>query len=744
MNRWHYLMLWLAMIAVLFGCVVISPPAMTPETPGDVTPVTEALEDATRTVAPYTPSPDTLTSPPPSSTPVLPVSTSTPRPTRTPVPIVLLPTPTPFPTMTPVVGVTIPPMGVDGDATPTPVAAGLGWPATATIESAGGAVPGEEDVTPTPFAGGEEREATVTAVPGDREATATIEPAGTIPGEEEVTPTPDFQKQINQGLDALESAGQIVYNKPEEMTVGVTEKIEALLIWDTAPEVTERLEGHLEGEIGTPSSETIRQMSSWMMVRLVPVDEQDFRVQPLQSAEMQPVDRLAATSWSWRVTPLRSGGTHKLELQVIAIVGVDGENLKERHLPSKTIVIPVKVNPVYTMGVWLRGYGWILVVLAVVIAGVVAARKGYLPWKMGKPPGPADTSPASCYLELEIHLQELSPKGYPVQMECAGQEYPKGYLPATLVEDTLSLPAQQQGEYLFNILMGHPHLRDAWVEVRGRSLQRRVRLRIDEAAPELHVLPWELLRDSGVNTESQTLAADADTPFSRYLPRRWDAGQPLPQHPVKMLVAIANPLNLVDYGLAALDVDAEMAFIRNALSVIPSEQLEITFLPQPITLAGLDEALKDGYHILHFMGHGRYSESRDEAALFFANAQNLVHTVTGDELAGILRRQTLSLRLIFLSSCQTAKQSPADAFRGLAPRLVGAGVPAVVAMQELIALRVAQAFTRTFYRRLFVHGIVDLACNEARSTLMATGLPGSSIPVLFSRLPDNQLFNLQD
>ena len=37
--------------------------------------------------------------------------------------------------------------------------------------------------------------------------------------------------------------------------------------------------------------------------------------------------------------------------------------------------------------------------------------------------------------------------------------------------------------------------------------------------------------------------------------------------------------------------------------------------------------------------------------------------------------------LVFLASCETAKRSPKDAFRGTAPQLVAAGLPAVIAMQ---------------------------------------------------------------
>ena len=61
-------------------------------------------------------------------------------------------------------------------------------------------------------------------------------------------------------------------------------------------------------------------------------------------------------------------------------------------------------------------------------------------------------------------------------------------------------------------------------------------------------------------------------------------------------------------------------------------------------------------------------------------------------------------------------------------------------MQDIIQMETAQAFTQTFYRQLLQHGQLDVACNQARAGLMTAELPGSSIPVLFSRLQRNRLF----
>ena len=56
------------------------------------------------------------------------------------------------------------------------------------------------------------------------------------------------------------------------------------------------------------------------------------------------------------------------------------------------------------------------------------------------------------------------------------------------------------------------------------------------------------------------------------------------------------------------------------------------------------------------------------------------------------------LRLVFLASCESAARDTSNAFRGLAPCAGGsAGVPAVVAMQDRVAIGAARAFSGTFY-----------------------------------------------
>ncbi|MCB0168319.1 MAG: CHAT domain-containing protein [Anaerolineae bacterium] len=341
------------------------------------------------------------------------------------------------------------------------------------------------------------------------------------------------------------------------------------------------------------------------------------------------------------------------------------------------------------------------------------------------------------HANLEIRILDLTPEGYPVEITFDGeQRFPRGYLQLDIVPWIPSASPITDGERLFNRLLADDRLKTAWAAARGQSPRRRIRLWIDAAAPGLHTIPWELLRDAGPGLMPQTLAADIDTPFSRYLadPQRPDTS--IVDRPIKLLVALANPANLTDYNLPPLDIETERQLIIQAVSGLGNDQLGIKFLKPPVTLSALEDELKHGCHLLHIVGHGRFHPQRKEAVLFLANDDNQVERVSAAELAELVARQAESPRLVFLAACQTATRSPAEAFRGFAPRLIAAGVPAVVAMQDIVPIDATREFTRTFYRRLLHHGQVDLAANEGRSALLAGRDDSWAVPVLYSRVPD--------
>ncbi len=341
------------------------------------------------------------------------------------------------------------------------------------------------------------------------------------------------------------------------------------------------------------------------------------------------------------------------------------------------------------------------------------------------------------FADLEIRIRPRQANGYPVEITFNGDiEFPTGLLAP-------DIPSDQDGVSLFNWLFGDDTLRLAWANARGQQPLRRIRLRIDEAAPELHAIPWETLREPGEAGGPLDLAALDATPFSRYIAGVWLPGSPVLKRPIRVLVAVANPGDLSAFGLTAIDPQTEFSLLQAAIA--GNANIELVPLQAPCTLAALDAALRGGIHILHLIGHGKYVDGT--SVLFLCDSSGKTVPVKDSDIAAMLTRQLKDsgaaaddkLRLIYLSSCQTAQRSPADAFRGLAPRLVAAGVPAVLAMQDLVPINTATEFSRCFYAALIEHGEVDRACNAARAQVITARLPGAAIPVLFMRLRAGQL-----
>ncbi|MCB0070437.1 MAG: CHAT domain-containing protein [Caldilineaceae bacterium] len=348
------------------------------------------------------------------------------------------------------------------------------------------------------------------------------------------------------------------------------------------------------------------------------------------------------------------------------------------------------------------------------------------------------------YGELEIRVFPATGEGFPVEVTLDHtRELAKSVLDPAILPWPPDLPRADAGVRLRDWFFGNGAVTAAWAEARALRPQRRVRVRVDPNAAGLHVLPWEaLLTPEG--DAGALVAAGESTPFSRFLAGRWHPGGPVFTRPLRIAVAVANPDNLADYGLSPVDIDAERTLLADLCHGL---DVELRLVDPPCTLAALEDAVRAGCHILHFVGHGLYTGDETGGVLVLADDANQVQLVTGAQVASMLARllgdadmaQEDKLRLLFLASCRSATSSPADAFRGVAPQLVAAGVPAVIAMQDLVEEESARAFTAMLYTQLLQHGLIDLAANQARAALLTGERRGAATPVLFMRLPDGAL-----
>jgi formylglycine-generating enzyme required for sulfatase activity len=288
----------------------------------------------------------------------------------------------------------------------------------------------------------------------------------------------------------------------------------------------------------------------------------------------------------------------------------------------------------------------------------------------------------------------------------------------------------------------------------------RVRLHLD-ASSEIARLPWELLPHpavpaangdggGGVQVHNRRfLALDPLTPIIRYVDLDI-AEQPLVSGlPLRVLAVLAAPADVA--GLAPIDADAEWANLCTALAPLAERGvLQLVRAAEP-SLSALGAQLSTGgFHVLHIVAHGILDERMAQGALVLCDEQGSAQLVTAQQLALLVQGQT-TLRLAYLSACHGAGTTGGDAAAGVAQHLVGAGLPAVIAMQDAVEMQAAQVLARTFYGGIAGYLPVDAALGEARKAVLldsslhsgnTDNLGGGcdwALPVLFSRASDNVL-----
>ncbi len=165
-----------------------------------------------------------------------------------------------------------------------------------------------------------------------------------------------------------------------------------------------------------------------------------------------------------------------------------------------------------------------------------------------------------------------------------------------------------------------------------------------------------------------------------------------------------------------------------------------------LTLEELGEEIKNKPpHILHFIGHGKDGKIaliRDKKDDLFDIHQGgkQPHLLENEELKNLFQEN--KPRLIFLQACQGAASKPertsvsVESIKSAARVLIGADIPAVVAMQYSIANEDATLFTQTVYEQISKGKDIDEAVREGRIQLGVSrsprwGHPRFGTPVIY-------------
>jgi hypothetical protein len=293
-------------------------------------------------------------------------------------------------------------------------------------------------------------------------------------------------------------------------------------------------------------------------------------------------------------------------------------------------------------------------------------------------------------------------------------------------EDELS----ELGRMLFLSLF-QSKIKDIYARAQGRLQDQqgqRLRFNIDPALTEITALPWEFLYDP-----DQGPLVLLDTPIVRYQAEQAAAPMLVAALPLKILVTGANTP-------PAPEVERELAEVRAALSDLQVQGYIFIEVEEHLTQSILQRRLREGFQIWHFIGHGGTSRDGRSSTLLFEDGAGASKPVSAAELNILLNRS--GVRLVMLDACGSG-QIRIDPYRSIAPALIRAQVPAVIAMQLTVPQEATRAFAGEFYRTLAEGFPIDACVTEGRKAVVgATGLrnPDWGIPIVYTRAPDGQLF----
>ena len=266
----------------------------------------------------------------------------------------------------------------------------------------------------------------------------------------------------------------------------------------------------------------------------------------------------------------------------------------------------------------------------------------------------------------------------------------------------------------------------------------RIRLRI--GAPELAVLPWELLYS---DFDEEFVGTRVKSPLVRYLDMSGYRRALATPYPLRILVAIPHGSD----PSRKLDAASEKAVIDQALEEL-GNKVEVTYLNEQypdrrVTLRRIRERLSEqDYHCFHFVGHGTF---RNDQGYLVLDGEDGRDDVVADERFAELFANAPTIKVVILNACKGAALSSSQPLAGSAARLVKHGVPAVVAMQFSIYDAAAVDFARSFYHSLFRssnRGRVDVAVSIGRQQLAVNYGDQREIaaPVLFMHTANGMLF----
>jgi len=277
----------------------------------------------------------------------------------------------------------------------------------------------------------------------------------------------------------------------------------------------------------------------------------------------------------------------------------------------------------------------------------------------------------------------------------------------------------------------------------------RIRLKMHTYA--LADLPWEYVYIPPPDTPPDQksldgfLVLDRRVSLVRYEVMGQSPGSldPVGGGPLRLVALLAAPEGST---YAELDLGAEQRSIERALSDVPDIRAEFH---ADATVETLEDALAREAHVFHFAGHGEFQGDmgtafgslEGEGALVLLDEDRGPFLFPAEKLAQNLRGR--GVRLALLGACEGGRRDQVNAWTGVVPALIRAGIPAVVGMQYTIRDKNAVAFSRRFYRALAAGQTVDAAVTDGRLAIFNRAGRNErdwGVPVLYMRADEGVLF----
>lgn len=299
-----------------------------------------------------------------------------------------------------------------------------------------------------------------------------------------------------------------------------------------------------------------------------------------------------------------------------------------------------------------------------------------------------DTGLEVCTNEFQHDAASLAHQG-PLWLRERGVAVPddaQPRFPGTANEGHIARVGQQLYGYLFGKARDFQKFLTANPDYR----QARLTLVLHPDTMSLLKLPWEYLHDG-----EQFLCLNGSMAINRAPAATYEL-TPLPTPlPVRVLLVIAAPVDR-----ETLDVERELSVMQDALeNIVRTGALTMEVLEEP-TLPALQDALNHKvYDVLHYIGHGAYSQNQQRGFLCFENPVGETNPLGAMHLKPLLDAAP-DLRLVVLSACQSVPIGVADAFDNVATGLLQAGAPAVLTIPTSLTDDSTIEFAQVFYSRL--------------------------------------------